>query len=308
VAHALTVGDSAAVRVEAADSGQRLERADPSQRRERANSSTEDIEIRLLLEAIRLGYGYDFREYASKPLRRSLADAMAGEGVATISAFQERILHDPPAMHRFLNIVGVTVTSMFREVELMRCLREEVVPVFRTYPSVRIWTVGCATGEEVYSLAVILQEEDVLRRATIYATDLNDDSLAVARAGSYPLDRVRPSEERYELSGGQGKLSDHYDVSGRNARFHRDLLQNVTWARHNLVTDASFNDFHLIICANVLIYFRPSLQERAHRLFAESLVRTGFLGLGKGESLVFSPESSRYRQVRDGVSLFRKIR
>jgi chemotaxis protein methyltransferase CheR len=264
--------------------------------------------MRLLLEAIRLGYGYDFREYASKPLRRSLSDAMASEGVATISAFQERILHDPSTMHRFLNTVGVTVTSVFREVELMRCLREEVVPVLRTYPSVRIWTVGCATGEEVYSLAVILQEEDVLRRTAIYATDLNDDSLAVARTGSYPLERVKAAQERYELSGGRGKLADHYDVSSRNARFHRDLQQNVTWARHNLVTDASFNEFHLIICANVLIYFRPSLQERAHRLFVESLVRTGFLGLGKGESLVFSPESSRYRQVRDGVSLYRKFR
>jgi chemotaxis protein methyltransferase CheR len=286
----LTARESAAARVEG------------------AGADLEDIEARLLLEAIRLGYGYDFREYAMKPLRRSLSDAMASEGVATISAFQERILHDPSAMHRFLNTVGVTVTSIFREVELMRCLRDEVIPFFRTYPSVRIWTVGCATGEEVYSLAVTLQEEDVLKRTTIYATDLNDDSLAVARTGFYPVEHVRTAQERYELSGGRGKLSEHYDVAGPNARFHRDLQQHVTWARHNLVTDASFNDFHLIICANVLIYFRPSLQERAHRLFAESLVRTGFLGLGKGESLVFSPESSRYRQVRDGVSLFRKIR
>ncbi len=286
----MTVRESAAARVEG------------------AGSDLEEIEVRLLLEAIRLGYGYDFREYAMKPLRRSLSDAMASEGAATISAFQERILHDPSAMHRFLNTVGVTVTSIFREVELMRCLRDEVIPFFRTYPSVRIWTVGCATGEEVYSLAITLQEEDVLKRTTIYATDLNDDSLAVARTGSYPAEHVRTAQERYELSGGRGKLSDHYVVAGPNARFHRELQQHVTWARHNLVTDASFNDFHLIICANVLIYFRPSLQERAHRLFAESLVRTGFLGLGKGESLVFSPESSRYRQVRDGVSLFRKIR
>ncbi|MHB8612899.1 MAG: CheR family methyltransferase [Candidatus Dormibacteraceae bacterium] len=299
MAHALTPRESAAIRVERADLGPRLERAD---------TSIDEIEVRLLLEAIRLGYGYDFREYAMKPLRRSLAGAMTSEGSATISAFQERILHDPSTMQRFLNTVGVTVTSMFREVELMRCLREEVVPVFRTYPSVRIWTVGCATGEEVYSLAVILREEDVLRHVTIYATDLNDDSLAVARTGAYPLERVRASQERYELSGGRGELSDHYDVSGEYARFHRDLQQNVTWARHNLVTDASFNEFHLIICANVLIYFRPSLQERAHRLFAESLVRMGFLGLGKGETLVFSPESSRYRQAREGVSLFRKTR
>jgi chemotaxis protein methyltransferase CheR len=269
----------------------------------------EDIEVAaLLLDGIRLRYGYDFREYAVRPLRRSIYYAMVGEGVSTISAYQDRILHDASCMHRFLSTVEVGVTSMFREPTLMRYLREEVIPVFRTYPSVRIWVVGCATGEEVYSLAILLDEEGLLRRASIYATDLNEDALAVARTGTYALDSVRSYEERYELSGGRGRLSDHYDVSGCSARFHRNLKPNVTWARHNLVTDESFNDFHLIVCANVLIYFRPSLQERAHRLFLDSLVRLGFLALGKGESLVFSPESSRYKQVHDGVSLFRKVR
>ena len=281
---------SAAIRVEAPEAG------------------LEDIETRLLLDGIRLCYGYDFREYALRPLRRSIADAMTAEGVATISAFQDRILHDASCMHRFLGTAGVSVTSMFRDAELMRCLRQEVIPIFRTYPSVRIWVVGCATGEEVYSLAITLEEEGVLRRASIYATDLNEDTLAVARTGAYQLDRVRSYEDAYVSSGGRGKLSDHYSVSGRSARFHRNLQSNVTWARHNLVSDASFNQFHLIICANVLIYFRPSLQERAHRLFFDSLVPSGFLALGKGESLVFSPESSRCQQVRNGVSLFRKIR
>jgi chemotaxis protein methyltransferase CheR len=168
--------------------------------------------------------------------------------------------------------------------------------------------VGCATGEEVYSLAILLEEENVLRHASIYATDLNEDTLAVARIGAYPLERVRSYETQYLRSGGRARLSDYYAVSGRSARFSRSLQSNVTWARHNLVTDASFNDFHLIICANVLIYFRPSLQERAHQLFYDSLVRSGFLALGKNESLMFSPESSRYAQVRDGVSLYRKVR
>ncbi len=286
----MTARDTAAIRLEGLASG------------------LEEIEVRLLLEGIRLRYGYDFREYASRPLRRSIHGAMTSEGMSTISEYQDRILRDEQFMHRFLNIVGVSVTSMFRETELMRCLREEVVPVFRTYPSVRIWLVGCATGEEVYSLAIMLQEEGLLRRASIYATDLNEDALAVARAGAYPLDAVRSYEGCYEASGGRGKLSDHYDVSWRTARFHRSLQTNVTWARHNLVSDTSFNDFHLIVCTNVLIYFRPSLQERAHRLFVDSLVRLGFLALGKGESLVFSPESSRYTQVRDGASLFRRIR
>jgi chemotaxis protein methyltransferase CheR len=270
--------------------------------------SLEEIEIQLLLEGIRLTYGYDFREYALRPLRRSIVAAMQAEGVPTISAYQDRILHDATCMQRFLGMVGVSVTSMFREVELTNALRDEVIPVLRTYPSVRVWMVGCATGEEVYSLAILLEEEGVLRHARIYATDLNEDTLAVARMGAYPLDRMRSYEEAYRRAGGRLALSDYYSVSGRSARFSRSLQSNVTWARHNLVSDASFNEFHLIVCANVLIYFRPALQERAHRLFYDSLVRSGYLALGKGESLVFSPGSSRYEQVRDGVSLFRKVR
>ena len=280
----------------------------PSVRIEAVETGIEEIEIRLLLEGIRLCYGYDFREYALKPLRRSIISAIAAEGLPTVSAYQDKILHDASCMQRLLGTVGVGVTSMFREVELMRCVREEVVPIFRTYPSVRIWMVGCSTGEEVYSLAILLQEEGVLRRAAIYATDLTEETLAVARTGAYPLDRIQSSEDRYAATGAQGTLSDYYTVSGRTARFNGSLRNSITWARHNLVTDASFNAFHLIVCANVLIYFRPSLQEKAHRLFAESLVRSGYLALGKGESLVFSPESSRYQQVRDGVSLFRKVR
>ena len=268
----------------------------------------EEVEIQLLLEGIRLTYGYDFREYAPRPLRRSIVAAMQAEGVPTISAYQDRILHDATCMQRFLGMVGVSVTSMFREFELIRTMRDEVVPMLRTYPSVRIWMVGCATGEEVYSLAILLEEEGVLRHASIYATDLNEDTLAVARMGAYPLDRMRSYEEAYRRSGGRLALSDYYTVSGRSARFSRSLQSNITWARHNLVTDASFNEFHLIVCANVLIYFRPVLQERAHRLFYDSLVRSGYLALGKGESLVFSPGSSRFEQVRDGVSLFRKVR
>src|SRR5260370_11937638 len=176
---------------------------------------------------------------------------MASEGISKISTYQGRILRDETSMHRFLSIGGVGVTSMFREGDLMRCVREEVVRVLRTYASVRIWMVGCATGEEVYSLAIMLQEEGLLRRASIYATDLNEGALAVARGGAYPLDAVRTYEDRYEAAGGRGKLSDHYDISGRTARFHRSLQANVTWARHYLLSYTSFNDFHLIVCANV---------------------------------------------------------
>jgi len=268
----------------------------------------EDIEIKLLLEAISLRYGYDFREYAVAPLRRSISAALAAEGVTTISAYQDRLLHDASSMQRLLGTVGVSVTSMFRDADTWRCLREEIIPVLRTYPSVRIWSVGCATGEEVYSLAVVLKEERLYERASIYATDMNEDTLAIARVGALPLERLRTYEHDYLLAGGHSSLSNYFTSVGRIGRLNRDMLSNVTWAQHNLVTDASFNTFHLIVCTNVLIYFRPTLQQRAHRLFYESLVRSGFLALGQRESLIFAPESSRYHQVRDGVNVFRKLR
>jgi chemotaxis protein methyltransferase CheR len=268
----------------------------------------EEIEVRLLLDGIRLCYGYDFREYALSPLRRALATAMVRENVRTVSAYQDRVLHEPMVMQRFLGLVGVNVTTMFRDAELIRCLRDEVVPLLRTYPSCRVWVAGCASGEEVYSLAVLLREEGLQSRSTIYATDLNEDMLAVARLGSYPLERMRRFDEAYHESGGRGSLADHYSVLGRSARFDPAIQANITWARHNLVSDGSFNDFHLIVCANVLIYFRPSLQERAHRLFYDSLVRGGYLALGKRESLLYCPDRDHYQQVREGVNVYRKMR
>lgn len=270
--------------------------------------NVEEIEIKLLLEGVAMRYGYDFREYALAPLKRSIASGMAGEGVATISAYQERLLHDASCMQRFLSGVGVNVTSMFREAGVLRSIRDEVIPRLRTYPSLRIWVAGCATGEEVYSIAIMLKEEGLDERTRIYATDLNEDSLVIARTGSYPMARVLAGESGYARSGGRGRISDFYSIVGGNARFHRELQRNVTWARHNLVSDSSFNEFHLILCANVMIYFRPSLQERAHRLFYDSLARSGYLALGQQESLVFCPESSRYEQLKGGVNLFHKVR
>jgi chemotaxis protein methyltransferase CheR len=267
----------------------------------------EAIEVKLLLDAIALRYGYDFREYAVGALRRSISTAMSGEGVTTISAYQERLLRDPTCMQRLLTTVGVSVTSMFREADTWRCLRQEVLPMLRTYPSVRIWSVGCATGEEVYSLAITLKEEGLYERTSIYATDMNADALAIARVGSCTVERLRTYEHDYLRAGGQSSLATFFTSTGPIARLKRELLRNVTWAEHNLVTDASFNDFHLIVCRNVLIYFRPTLQQRAQRLFYESLVRSGYLALGERESLIFAPESSRYRPVGDGATVFRKV-
>lgn len=277
-------------------------------RLEGQGTELEEIETRLLLEGIQLRYGYDFREYALSPLRRGLVAAMAREGARTISSYQDRVLHDPACMQRFLSAVGVNVTTMFRDPELMQAIRTDVVSLLRTYPSTRVWVAGCATGEEVYSLAILLDEEGMLPRAKLYATDINEDMLAVARMGSYPLDRMRRYEDAYQLAGGRGSLADHYSVVGRSARLNRRLQEAITWANHNLVTDGSFNDFHLIICANVLIYFRASLQERAHRLFYSSLIRGGFLALGKRESLLNCPDREHYELVRDGANLFRKVR
>ena len=273
-----------------------------------AGNELEEIELRLLLEGIRLCYGYDFREYAPGPLRRGLASAMARERAPTVSAYQDLVLHDAAVMQRFLGTVGVNVTAMYRDPETLQCIRDEVVPVLKTYPSCRIWVAGCATGEEAYALAILLDEARVLGRCTIYATDLNEDMLAIARLGAYPIDRVRRYDDAYATAGGTGNLSDHYSVVGRTARFNRKLQRCITWARHSLVSDGSFNDFHLIVCANVLIYFRESLQARAHRLIYDSLVRGGFLALGKRESLLSCPDRDHYEQVRDGVNVFRKMR
>ncbi|HYL07057.1 MAG TPA: CheR family methyltransferase, partial [Candidatus Udaeobacter sp.] len=234
--------------------------------------------------------------------------AMVREGVRTVSAYQDRVLHDAACMERFLAAVGVNVTTMFREPELISCLRDEVIPIFRTYPSVRVWVVGCATGEEAYSLAVVLKEEDILRRATIFATDMNEQMLAAGRMGAYPADRFRRYAEAYQAAGGRGSLSDHCTISGTTFRFDHQIASSITWARHNLVSDGSFNDFHLIMCANVLIYFGRTLQERSHRLFYDSLVRGGFLGLGRRESLLHCPDRDHYEQPQPGVNLFRKMR
>jgi len=251
-------------------------------------------------------YGYDFRDYAVGPLRRNILMSMALEGVPTISRYQDRVLHDPESLQRFLNTVGVNVTSMFREPSALRVVRDEIVPWLRTFPSVRIWVAGCATGEEVASLAIVLREAGMLSRARIYATDINERSLALAASGVYPLENVMSGEDNYRRSGGQRSLSDYYSVDGDVARFDPSLLSRVTWARHNLITDASFNEFHVILCTNVLTHFSRHLQAKVLGLLSDSLVRSGYLVVGRLETVVHWSGSSVFARIHEKAGVYRK--
>ncbi|TMC90127.1 MAG: protein-glutamate O-methyltransferase CheR [Chloroflexi bacterium] len=271
------------------------------------NPTLEAIEIQLLLEGIALHYGYDFRDYAPSPLRRNIVMSMAMEGVPTISRYQERILHDPESFERFLDAAGVNVTSMFREADALLYVREEIVPWLRTFPSVQFWVAGCGTGEDVISLAIVLHESGLLHRSRIYATDINGRSLSIARTGRYPLENIASAEGDYARSGGRRSLSDYYLASGDLVRFDRSLLAGVTWARHNLSTDASFNEFHVIQCTNVLTYFSVPLQERVHRLMHDSLASAGYLILGRLESMIRWQKRDSYQRVHPTAGVYRKV-
>ncbi|MGI8609767.1 MAG: CheR family methyltransferase [Candidatus Dormibacteria bacterium] len=268
----------------------------------------ERIEVDLLLEGVHQHYGFDFRKYAAAPLRRGIRNAMSAEGVATVSGLQERVLHEPASMHRFLGCVGVHVTALFREPPMFAALLTEVFPLLRTYPSVRIWIAGCATGEEAYSLAVLLDQAEILGRCRIYATDMNAEALQQGRRGTYPALSVESAQVRFTESGGAGDLESYARRSSRAATFAARLRSHVTWAEHNLVSDASFNEFHLVICSNVLIYFDRQLQVQVHRLLDESVVAGGFLAVSCRETLGGSLVKGSYRRVTPLASVFQKVR
>jgi chemotaxis protein methyltransferase CheR len=271
------------------------------------DAEAEQIEVELLLEAIYLRHHYDFRGYARASLRRRLWRRAHEEGVRTLSGLQERVIHDPAVMERLLRDLSINVTEMFRDPAFFRALREKVVPILRTYPYVRVWNAGCSTGEETFSLAILLAEAGLLERTRIYATDMNDDVLARARAGDFPVERMRRYTENYLRSGGTGDFSRYYAVHGDRVRFSRSLLEGAVFAQHNLAQDSSFNEFQLVVCRNVLIYFGRPLQERVHDLFVESLARFGVLALGHKESIVASHED-RYEVLDKAEKLYRRRR
>jgi chemotaxis protein methyltransferase CheR len=270
-------------------------------------SSLEDIEIPLLLEGIYQRYGFDFRNYARASLRRRILARAQAENVRSISGLQERVLHDPEAMERFLLGLTVHVTSMFRDPSFYGAFRETVVPLLRTYPFARIWHAGCSTGEEVYSLAILLHEEGLYERCRLYATDLSEVVLKVARAGVYPLAAMKEFTANYQHAGGNGSFSEYYSANDESAIVRPFLQQNIVFAQHNLVTDASFNEFHVVFCRNVMIYFNKTLQEQVHRLLHQSLVRLGVLALGRRESLQFSGYESCYAELQPKEKLYRKV-
>jgi len=267
----------------------------------------ERIELDCLLEAVYRRYGWDFREYSPASLRRRVWRRIRDEGLHTVSALQERILRDPNVMERLLLDLSISVTAMFRDPSFYRAIRDQVVPLLRTYPFTRIWNAGCATGEEVYSLAIVLEEEGVYERSRIYATDLNAGVLERARQGVFPLGKMQEYTQNYIQSGGKRSFSDYYTSAYEAAAFDRSLARNVVYAQHNLASDESFNEFQLIVCRNVMIYFDRSLQSRVHELFYSSLARFGLLALGQRESIRFSPFEDRYEELNLRERLYRKV-
>ena len=255
-----------------------------------------DIELPLLLEAIHLKYSYDFRRYATSSLKRRLEQAMEHFACRSLSALQERVLREPEVMRGLLAHLIVQVSEMFRDPSFYRTLREKVVPYLRTYPSLKVWIPGCSTGEEVYSLAILLREEGLLDRTLMYATDINPEALHKAEAGIYALDRIAGFSKAYGEAGGRASLADYFTVGYNAAVFDKSLRQGVLFSDHSLATDSVFAEVQLVSCRNVLIYFDRVLQDRAVALFRDSLCRKGFLGLGSQETLSFSVHAAEFAE------------
>ena len=259
-----------------------------------AKVPTEDIEQRLLLDAIYHHYHYDFRAYAQASLKRRLQSALSHFGCKTLSQLQDRVLHEPPVFTELLQFLTVQVSDMFRDPSYFLALRREVVPILRTYPSTKVWVAGCSTGEEVYSLAILLHEEGLLDRALIYATDINPHALRTAEQGVYDLERAATFTRNHAQAGGRSSLSDYYTARYGRVVFDKALREHMVFSDHSLATDSVFAEVHLVSCRNVLIYFERELQNRALRLFHDALVHRGFMGLGSRESVRFSAQADGF--------------
>ena len=265
------------------------------------------IELRLLMEAIYLKYSYDFRDYSGASQKRRVLHALRQLDCPSISELQARVLRDPDTFMQLLQYLTIPTSEMFRDPGYFAALRRQVVPHLHTYSSLKIWIAGCSTGEELYSMAILLREEGLLERSIIYATDINPVSLERARKGVFALDRMRAYTANYQQAGGRAAFSDYYTAAYDGALFDRSLVENVSFADHSLATDSVFCETHLVSCRNVLIYFNRKLQDRAIGLFHESLCYRGFLGLGSKESLDFSAWSEGFDALVRSERLFRKV-
>jgi chemotaxis protein methyltransferase CheR len=262
-----------------------------------------EIEFHLLIEAIYHLYHYDFRAYAAASLRRRMKTAMVRFRCDTLSQLQDRVMHEPAVFPKLLDHLTVQVSEMFRDPSYFRSLREQVVPLLRTYPSLKVWVAGCSAGEEAYSLAILLREEGLLSRTLIYATDINPHTLQRAEAGVYPIDRIAGFTVNHRESGAGSSLSEYYTAAYGRAIFDKSLRDHIVFSDHSLATDSVFAEVQLVSCRNVLIYFNRELQDRALKLFHESLCRNGFLGIGSKESLRFSSHNEAFHPIvrEDGI-------
>lgn len=271
-----------------------------------SNKDLFNIEMQLLLEAIYLRYGYDFRNYSRTHVKRRILHRLSIGQFATITDLQNRILRDREFFGELLDDLSINVTELFRDPDFYRSMRENVIPILRTYAWFKIWHAGCSTGEEVYSLAILLQEEGLLDRCQIYATDINHKVLSIAREGVYQKADIEQYERNYKLSGGTKNLSDYYQAMYGSVMFNKDLSGRIVFADHNLATDSVFADVNLIMCRNVMIYFDKNLQENVLRLFSESLVPSGMLCLGTKETIRFTPFEHQFETVDEKQRIYKK--
>jgi len=271
-----------------------------------SNADLLNIEIQLLLEAIFLRYGYDFRNYSKAHIKRRILHRLGISMLSSVTQLQDRILRERAFFIEFLNDLSITVTEMFRDPDFYKSLRETVIPKLRTYAYFKIWHAGCSTGEEVLSLAILLKEEGLLDRCQVYATDFNRNVLEIAREGVYQKSDIEQYEKNYELSGGTKKLSDYYKSRYGSVIFDKELSNKIVFADHNLVTDNVFADVNLILCRNVMIYFEKELQDKVIGLFYDSLIPSGILCLGTKESIKFSRHGNLFEIVDDTQKIYKK--
>jgi chemotaxis protein methyltransferase CheR len=263
-------------------------------------------QVGALLGSIHRTYGYDFRDWARPSLHRRLRKRLAEEGLSTLHALEVRVLSDPACMRRLVSDLSIHVTSMFRDPEVYRVLRSQVMPYLRTYPYLRAWHAGCATGEEPYSMAILLEEAGIYDRSRIYATDLSEDVLAQAKRGIYPLAAMKEYTRNYLRTGGERAFSEYYTANYGSAILKPSLRRNVVFAQHDLATDGPFNEFHIVMCRNVMIYFEEPLRDRVYALLDASLAPLGYLVLGMKETLRYTAIERRYEVVDATARIYRK--